>query len=408
MRIVLCIAAFMMLVAFCGFAIPKNFSETISKSPLMFQDFRRYYAFGTIGRSAQRADLYDSTLQYDQQVALLREHFHGAIPWVYSWPIDYMPPLAILMAPVTVLPFPYAMLTSQLLGLVAAGAVIYLIRGKGWRDALQFLGGVVLCVFSFRALAIGQVTWLILAGIGLYFWSLLRGRSVLAGSVLALLAVVKVQYAVFFAIPLLPLIERKAIAAGAAVTLALFVASGLWLGWDAIWVYPTLLTHTQSHDPSIYGMINLRALADMAVGKPLSKYIALAIALGGMATTFAIWWKARRANDEARHWAVAATVCLAILTNFHAHNFDALFFAVGAAFTMPTLDLVDASGIRDRVVRVWTLSMLVVPLVTWPVMKIPDAHEAVRCVLFLLIATYLTALATWQFWRSARLSSNPH
>lgn len=402
----LCLNALLLAVFFGGIAIG-YFGRVMEKSPLMFQDFTRYYTFGWIARSPQRADLYDPVLQFARQVDLLRAHYHGAIPMIYSWPIDYTPPLAIVMAPVTIIPFPFAMLACQLLGLAAAGFSIYLLRGRGWRDAIYFVSGVALCVFSWRALAIGQLTWLIVGGVGLYFYCLLRGRSILAGLLLALLAVIKVQYAVYFAIPLLPLIERKAIVAGAGMTLALIVASGLVLGWDAVWIYPSLLMHTQSHDPGINSMICLRALVDIVLHRPLSSIAAVVIALSGMGMTFAMWWKVRK-NSYSTSWAVAATIGLSIVTNFHAHNFDSLLLAIAAAVTLPTLDPFSVREMEDRITRVWCWSVLSLPMLSWIVMKIPDAFEVARCAVLVLVATYITALAVWQFWRSPKLAQSPH
>jgi hypothetical protein len=404
---VLVVNALLLAVFFGGIALPEYFGRVVAKSPLMFQDFTRYYTFGWIARSPLRAELYDRIVQFAKEMEILRAHYKGRIPFEYWYEIDYTPPFALVMAPVTLLPYPAALIACQLFGLGLAGVAFYLLRGKGWRDAVIFLAGVAVTIFAWRSLAIGQLTWLIVGTVGMYFWCLLRGRGVAAGVLLALLATIKLQYAVYFAIPLLPLVQRKAIVAGGVTTLALWVASGLLFGWDAIWMYPSLLAHTQSNNEiAMYAMVCLRSLVDMVLHRPLSSIAAVLIALSGMAATFLIWYRCRGGDEEQRRWAVAATVGLALVTNFHAHNFDSLLLAVGFALTMPTVDLLEF-GSLSAPRRLWSCTAVSLPVLSWIFMKIPDQFQLIRCVCLVLTVTYVTGLAIWMFWRSQKPQPSP-
>jgi hypothetical protein len=390
----------LLLGVFVGGILGGMFGGVMQQSPLMFQDFTRYYTFGAIAASSQRSHLYDRAVQHAREVQVLSPYYHGDLPASYNTWIDYTPPMAVLMVPAASLPLPYSLLSCEAVAVLTGAFGIHLLRGKGWRDTLLFVAGVAASIFSWRALAIGQLTWLIFGLASLYFYWWWQGKNVICGILIALIAVPKLQYAIFFVIPLLVSRNWRALSAAALTMATLIALSASVIGWPPIKQYPALVMHTQTTDPGTLSMISLRSLTDLILHRPLSTMVAELIFVAGIVATFAVWFKAWNADERSRNWAIALTVCLALICNFHAHNYDSLLLSVAAARTMPTLDMFAIPTVKDAGVRRWTAVFLALPVASWMIMRIPDSLETLRCVIVVLVATGITALAALEFIRA--------
>ncbi len=135
-------------------------------------DFAAYYAFTRIGLHAGFSHLYDVAAQRQEWQAL------GPLIW---YPAVYPPPLAFLVAPLAMLPFPVA---YTIWNLMLAGAVLaawrLLAPGSLWQRTMQLGIALALPLLAF-SLLLGQVVLLVGAALALVWWCLRRGSPVLLG-----------------------------------------------------------------------------------------------------------------------------------------------------------------------------------------------------------------------------------
>ncbi len=170
-------------------------------SPLAFrgqsEDFTTYYAAALALRQHASANIYDLSLLH--QVATGRGcpgYFAGYL---------YPQALAILLEPLTLLPCNFAsgfwMLLNVALWLASAlllarwiPSILPANPSAPW-NRWMWRGIIVLCLISvplIDALILGQANFIVLFGLVLVPWLIQRDRPILAGGVLALIALVKV------------------------------------------------------------------------------------------------------------------------------------------------------------------------------------------------------------------------
>jgi alpha-1,2-mannosyltransferase len=193
--------------------------------PIDSLDFSYYYGAARIGLEHGWSHIYDLVLQ--QQVFF---QLHPAAD-VFDWRRYFVspPPVAWLVAPLTLLPLIPAFWIFAGLSAVAFAAAGWLVTpGHGIGRLALFLTAA--CVYPVLiAIQTGQVTPLIAAATVLGWWLASRGRDVLAGLVLVVL-VLKPQVAILVPVALLIAGRRRIfvtwVAGAAAITLASVASLG--------------------------------------------------------------------------------------------------------------------------------------------------------------------------------------
>src|SRR2546422_9288690 len=182
--------------------------------------FAAYYAFTRTGLHAGFGHLYDVAAQRQEWQAL------GPLLW---YPAVSPPPLAFLLAPLAVLPFPVAYaIWNLLLGIGVLVTWRLLAPGSRWQRSMQLGVALALPLVAFPLL-LGQVVMLLGATLALGWWCLRRGSPILAGVVLTLIAV-KPQLAFMVPLALLAGLHVRAAIAWASATAALAVVPLAALG----------------------------------------------------------------------------------------------------------------------------------------------------------------------------------
>jgi hypothetical protein len=154
-------------------------------------DFALYYIFARIGLHHGWGSLYDLAAQ--------RQEWHALGPTLF-YPEIYTPPVAWLVAPFALLPFPLAIVVWTVLLIGALAATWWLCAPRSswpvrWMH-LALAGAVPVVAFG---LLLGQVVVLVAAAIAVSFGLMRRRRPFTAGLVLSLIAL-KPQLA--FLVPL--------------------------------------------------------------------------------------------------------------------------------------------------------------------------------------------------------------
>ncbi|TMF61662.1 MAG: DUF2029 domain-containing protein [Chloroflexi bacterium] len=215
------LAALHNLIGWITFAINRPFEG----------DFAAYYAFTRIGLHAGFGHLYEVAAQRQEWQAL------GPLLW---YPAVYPPPLAFVVAPLAVLPFPVAYaIWNLLLGIAVLVTWRLLAPGSRWQRSMQLGIAFALPLVAF-SLLLGQVVMLLGATLALCWWCLRRGSPVFAGIILSLIAV-KPQLAFLVPLGLVAGLQFRAAIGWASASAALAVVTLAAVGTDGIAAYVSRL-----------------------------------------------------------------------------------------------------------------------------------------------------------------------
>lgn len=390
----LCLNALALLIVVASLAFGA-FPVVMKQSPNMFQDFVKYYACGKIALSEDRAAAYDGAIQQKYLREIIQPETGGVFPDQYKFPVDYPPLVYPLMAPLAVLPLNAAVVVFSVLSILVASAGISINRSGGWKDGAIWMLLITSSPLSWRTLAMGQMTWLVLGFLALYLHYFLRGRDIPAGLALSM-AALKVQYAAFFLIPVLIMKRWRALVAFLVPALALGAAAVAVMGIEFVQSYPEVVRRIEGADPYVASMTCIRGLSMTFIpAQMVQPCTTLGIVAGLVLVSFL--WKTCKDNDEPRRWAAAATICTALIASPHTHSYDSLFLMVGAVVTIKSPDPFKLGQISSVAERVWTALLMLLPLASWALFKIPPGWLTVQVVTFVLLYTILLICAVKRF-----------
>ena len=222
LRLALGIAA--VLVAFNGYQWLRR-----ALNPRFPSDFLVYYQGALTGRTAGWSHLYD----FERQQQVLQLVAPG-LAWSQEWgPFWNPPPLAWLVAPATLLPYPFAygVWSAAMTGCLVLGWWLAA-PGHGSERALHLLAFLALFPVAF-CLALGQPVPLLFGSVAVACWLLRKERPVLAGLALSLVAL-KPHPLLLLPVALLAAGHFRAFAAAAAGIGFLALISLVSLGTDGL------------------------------------------------------------------------------------------------------------------------------------------------------------------------------
>ena len=336
-------------------------------------DFLQLY---TGGKLAGTVDLYNSSRVREVQLQALGEAGE-------SLQFTRLPYYALLLKPLSALPYGWAYLCWEVLSAAAlAGFVMLWPGGSGWTKWL-------VCCWSipaFVALFDGQDVSFLLLWVALAVREQRRGRPATAGAILALCAS---KFHLVLLIPLVLVAQRRwrmagGLAGGVAVLLAISFAVAGW-GWPRS--YLEVLTDARIQ-PSVASMPNFHGLLS---GLPHGLALEVAAGLVMAAVVFAA---ARRASSLEAPLTLA--LAAGILVSFHAYLMD-------CALLLPALILILRSAVpRPTRVAAWFLAT---PL-PWLFLNLPTPLPTVtRLALVALVAGMAVAVPAMLLAQSAAIKT---
>ena len=352
-------------------------------------DFRVLY--GASKALAAGRDPYSSTV--------LLHFLQQADPYPHQQPVlnlfAYLPVTAVLLEPLTVLPFWAAYAVLTFVGAAAAAAVtILVLRDLGWNHDRLAAGGALISWISIQGFLYGQVDALLLAALGGSMLLAWHHRHLAAGLVLGLLWIkpdVLWPAPVFLALALWPDRRRVAFFAGGfgvASAAALLVSPGLLRSWwHSLVGFAAGVGTTQ---PRLSGLPALQQAAPAGWG--LTGHLltpgtlaVIAVAVLAMAL-FGVWLVRSGAWNGVTEvgrisWAVSVPVGIWLAATPYAHSNDDLLLVPLLMLTLGRdVRRVHGSGLWLSL-GVVALLLLVWPggVVPWPVGLAVFAGVGVAC-----------------------------
>ena len=238
-------------------------------------DFALDYVFAKIGLDSGWSHLYDLHAQ--------AAAYHRVGPGLKYFPLPYPPPVGWLAAPFTVLPVRDAYIAFETICVLAFLAAGWLMT-TGARHLIPLRAALIaspLLVFPVAfAVVLGQVVILQLLGVAVAYWAWCRGRDVLAGVALLVIAL---HPQGLLLVPLVPLVLRRwrTVIAGAAAGGLVALTCLVTLGWRGTGDYISRLQLAQReprqfdvvtglspvleiHQPALKALVVLAVIAAVA------------------------------------------------------------------------------------------------------------------------------------------------
>jgi hypothetical protein len=334
------------------------FSKIRADSPRTFQDFVKYYACGKIALSPSRHLAYDR----HYQLAVLNEYLQ--MPEPETIPVNYPPVVFAIMASLALMPPERAFAVWFDVSLIVGLAGLYLVRRRSWLETGLIAVGALATAAAWRTFALGQIGWLLVGMLGLFYWAWRRQRHCLAGIALVL-AGLKLQYAPFFLVPVVMGRRWKTLGSAAVTVGVLVCVSGAVLGWQALASYPSFLLYVEHVDAYRRSMMCLTVLADTLISPRLVPAVSAASVAVGVLGSVWIWRRALNLGEAAEDWAMALTICTALIFSSHAHSYDSIILALAATLTLPTLVMSKAVAIDPPSFRMWCVLLMLYPVAGW-------------------------------------------
>jgi len=382
------------------------FPTIMQKSPLMFQDFVKYYACGKVALSAERSDAYELPVQLQTLQEILSPYIKQKLPEQYNFPTDYPPPVYAVMAPVALLPLDKALFLFLIVSITSACSGVYLLTGKDVRKTVLWMLGISACVLSWRTLAMGQMTWLVMGVMAMFFYFFLKKNDIIGGITLAVLAL-KLQYAIFFLVPVLVCRRWKVLIAAIVPIVALCAITTAALGPEFINTYPQVVSRIEGTDPYIRSMMCIRAMGTVFFPPSFIPVLTVLAIIVGVAACIAAWMFTAKRSLESQRWAAALTICIALIASPHTHSYDSLLLAVAAMLTLPTLDPFKLFADQPLRMNIWSSILITFPLTSWLLFKLPPTEIVMQSSVFFIIALVLAVTAAINLLRSGTKEPSP-
>jgi hypothetical protein len=319
-------------------------------------DFALYYVFARIGLHHGWGSLYDLSAQ--------RQEWHAFGPTLF-YPEIYTPPLAWLVAPFALLPFPLA-IALWTVGLVIAVLVTWWICAPATRWVERFAHLAIAFAVTPVAfgLLLGQVVVIVAAVVGGAWWLLRHQRPFTAGIVLALIAL-KPQLAFLVPLALLASGRRRAFAGWVTGSGAILAVCLLTLGVGGLSAYwSRLVAATSSLD---FFQVPVQLTLSGLLGGALLAHIAQ---LGVTTITLIFCWRRRASGPE---FPIAAGLCASLLVTPFVHTQDMAMLLPAAWLSLRTAwspyeRALSLTGYAASLLLVTPLPLLLV-LVGWAPLK---------------------------------------
>lgn len=362
--------------------------------PLPFADFLRFWLAGKMILTDDRFRIYDINVQtqwlsryiapahYDKQI------FLQSVPFMFA-----------MFTPLAGLNFAAAFLLWISIGMLAAGASLYVLlrQYRHWTGLSSgiFLFAILSSLPTWRTIMVGQMGFYFIACIVGYWLAFKDAKHTVAGICLAL-TTVKPQYSVFLLIPALMQNRKKLLLSFVVAETVLVLLGIATVGWQNVINYPSILWHLESaavSDPVLMpeNMLCFRGPLTVLLGAQMGAKCASVIALAGLGWIAMIWRRFDCLGQEKFPWLVSLTMLILMIFSPHFHYYDELLLAIAAALTLPGVSLNKVLGEKSSLVKIWSLIIIMLPALSWSLMD--DSLGPLRYHLVGLINVILLLLA---------------
>ncbi len=370
--ILIVFACICLQVLICIAAMLENNTTVYSVKNGVFEhiDFINTYMMGKLSLSSESHKIYDAATQliwYNKVIAPA----HTDVCTYFQYPPFYYP----LFSPLSFLSLREAFLTWNALT-IAIGSLSLFLAGRAGsglsaRYSLLIILGAMASFPSSDCARDGQLSWILVALISLFYYGLVRKLDFAAGIALGV-TTLKPHLFVMLLIPAVISKRHKLLISGLLTIAALLTLATFSVGWENVLGYPNILLHAESTNVTnnLYPerMVCLRGLASQF----LSRSGALAFALVGFALglvgTAILWWRAFKQKKLSASWAMALSVLIFLITSPHLLVYDCVLISVAAMTTLPTVRPTQLFRLSPISHKLWCLLLCAYPILSWLIM----------------------------------------
>ena len=330
-------------------------------------DFIDFYSIGHLLRSSEKLKLYDPATQlkfYNEAIApsKIDKCFFVQSP----------PHYLLCVSPLSLLPLKDALFLWNTISIGLASVALFCLRkmnGKlrNWEIPVV-IAATMASLPSADSLMNGQAAWFFLAVFAFFSYAFIANKQIIAGLALAVISF-KPHYFVLLMIPSLIGKRFKMMLAAAVAIIVMLSLSAMIVGWENVLFYPRVLLQAEGNN-NFAGlfpekMICLRGILSLLLERDLALHLSFAAYLAGLFATGCIWYLSLVKKLFSNQWATALMIMIMLVTSPHLHLYDCILVALPAALTLPTIRFSKVIFLREKSLRVWTLTLMLYPISTW-------------------------------------------
>ena len=304
------------------------------RDELWRNDFIAFYSAGAMVLAGEGGQIYDLDAVLPYQQATLA----GRFDVIRALPFANPPHIALLMAPLAVLPFQAAfyLWTGIQIGLIVWAARLAF-RGAGWsrKEQLLLSGAILAFPPLFSTIVVGAFSLILLVCMWQFYHALRSGRPGSAGMWLVL-GLIKPQVWILLVVMLLAARQWRALAGATGTGTAIVLSSSSVLGWRSWPDWLALLERLpQLHrnGQGIDVMYNIRGTLTLWLGGHQEvlltrlTWLVVAVAVGAVAW---LWWRRWHPGTLDFTIRLALTITLGVLVSPHLNPHDSVLLVVPA------------------------------------------------------------------------------
>lgn len=357
-------------IVYACILLGSNRTALVMQTPgqLLQADFVRYYACGKMAASCDRLKVYDQDTQRKWVNQVLAPDKQDEYPY-----IQYMPVIFPLFVVFALLPPLVAYnvwnLTTVGLGLVALYKLICINSDLRQRKVIVFLLlGIFSSAASEHVIRAGQINWLQMAAIAMFWVYWFERRDIAAGIAMAF-TVYKPQYSFICLLPVLAYGKWKTLLSACITGLSMLAVTAALIGPENIIGYPQVLMQIEGNSQNLCvlarDMYCLRAILSWFLPLDVAfKSVVLLWSLGAVLIFF-YWRSIPKESIKEERWAAACTAVWALLFSPHAHGYDLLILVLPIVLTLTSVSFYDVLKIQPLSARIYHLVFLLYPFLSW-------------------------------------------
>lgn len=378
-----CFLAFWLAYFGIGFAKDIILDKELYKADnqtVYVADFVFFYETGLIANSDSKSNLYNPA----NQLKVLNEIIQ---PCKVDIPpcLPYPPYFFWIMQPFTLISVNVAYkifcLSTLAFGIFGIHKLLALRKKVSNIDKLIMMMGILVSWPSQKTLILGQLTYLYVGILALFYVCTVRQQELKSGALLAVLCL-KPHFILFMPIVSVALRHWKALGVLAGLVSLVVMVSALDLGLQNYFDYPSYVALAASSD-SFFAMkgvykVSLSGLLHSLFPKNIAVVISFVFLLASLLMALCLWLKAHanfsdqlqksgieEDNTVLYRWAMAVSMTIFIVLSPHAHQYTCLILAIPAVLTLTTVSPVEAMKLESTPFKFWTVLIVFYPLFSY-------------------------------------------
>ena len=179
------------------------------------------------------------------------------------------------------------------------------------------------------------------------------------------LASVKLQYCIFFLIPVLALKRFRLLAWALGLGAIVLVATAINVSIDSFLQYPAWISRIESSGTggvAAAAMVNIQGLCLTFLPSRLAFWTSACAFVMALVYLSSLWYRGRQLDESGQRFLLATTIAIALLTSMHTHFHDCILLAA-AVLSLKSVQIVCRDPSKEY--GLWFFLLINYPMLSW-------------------------------------------